>query len=157
MASYLPEAAAIQTVPNRSRRCEACGTSYAPYVRRRDAQRFCSDECRVWAYKHPGESRQRLLDFTPEPQPVPPVVDQRVSRRDVARLRGHNLRIYNRLKTGPATNVELAALLGPAAAWRTRVSDVRRYMEKHEGLTITARELERGVWEYAIAPVEAAA
>ena len=113
-------------------RCVECGAR----VYRRDTD-YCSNRCYDAMYNraHPV---QRTLPLKPPPSPVPPVRDQRVSVADRPRLAGHNLRVLDRLKEGPATNVELAALLGPASAWRTRVSDVRLWLERHEGLTVKA-------------------
>jgi hypothetical protein len=56
------------------------------------------------------------------------------------------------LRQGPATNVELAALLGPGSAWRTRVSDVRLWLERHTGETVEASQVEGGLWSYRITP-----
>jgi hypothetical protein len=82
------------------------------------------------------------------------VRDKRVSIADRPRLAGHNLRVLDRLKAGPATNVELAALLGPASAWRTRVSDVRLWLERHERLTVLACQRVGGIWVYVIVSLE---
>jgi len=111
--------------------------------------KWCSDACRfrAWDREHP---RQRALPLTPPPAPVPPVRDQRPSVADRERLVSHNLRILDRLRCGPATNVELAELLGPAAAWRTRVSDCRLWLEAHEGLTVRAEQVKGGLWNYRL-------
>jgi hypothetical protein len=63
---------------------------------------------------------------------------------------GHNARVLARLREGQVTNAELAALLGPASAWRTRVSDVRLWLERHEGLTVVALQERGGIWTYSI-------
>jgi len=84
--------------------------------------------------------------------PLPPVIDQRVSKSDSSRLKGHNATILARFRQGPATNVELAALLGPGSAWRTRVSDVRLWLERHTGETVEASKVEGGLWSYRIVP-----
>ena len=114
--------------------------------------KFCSARCYQRAYNraHPV-SRQRALPLTPPPAPVPPVSDKRVSIADRPRLAGHNLTILERLKAGPATNAQLAALLGPASAWRTRVSDCRLWLERHEGLTVRAeRCVSDGLYLYRL-------
>jgi hypothetical protein len=80
-----------------------------------------------------------------------PVQDPAVEDADLPRLRGHNLIVLHRLRHGSATNVELADLLGPASAWRTRVSDVRRWLESTGDLTVRAERVEGGLWRYSIA------
>ncbi len=50
---------ASQTVPNRSGACQRCGKAFDPYPRRRSAQRFCSEFCRVSDWR----AAQRPLDF----------------------------------------------------------------------------------------------
>ncbi len=94
--------------------------------KRADA-RFCSDACRfdAWDTKNP---RQKALDFTPPPAPVPPVVDQRVPKQERRRLRRMSRLILARLEQGPASNRELAQMFPPGAAWRTRLSDVRFHL-----------------------------
>jgi uncharacterized protein YbjT (DUF2867 family) len=127
--------------------CRECGAR----VYRRDTD-YCSPRCydRFYNRAHPV-ARQRALPLTPPPAPVPPVRDQRVSVADRPRLAGHNLRVLERLKAGPATNAELAVLLGPASAWRTRVSDVRLWLERHEGMTVRAeRCVSDGLYLYRL-------
>jgi len=127
--------------------CRECGAR----VYRRDTD-YCSPRCydRFYNRAHPV-ARQRALPLTPPAAPVPPVRDQRPSVADRERLTSHNLRILDRLRCGPATNVELAELLGPAAAWRTRVSDCRLWLEAHEGLTVKAeRCVSDGLWLYSL-------
>lgn len=63
---------------------------------------------------------QRLL-FDP-PQPTLPPRDPNVTTSDVPRLTGQNAAILARLKQGPATNVELAAM---ALKYGGRISDLR--------------------------------
>ena len=91
---------------------------------------------------------QQSIQWTP----LPPVIDQRVPKSDIPRLKGHNATVLARLRQGPATNVELAALLGPGSAWRTRVSDVRLWLERHTGETVEASQVEGGLWSYRITP-----
>lgn len=96
---------------------------------------------------------QGTLDFTPAPQILPPVVDPQVPKRDARRLGGMALRILERLRERPVTNPEFASLFPPGAAWRTRVSDVRKFLEA-QGETVATRELSPGLWEYRIERVE---
>ena len=84
--------------------------------------------------------------------PVPPVIDQRVSKSDSARLKGHNAIVLARLRKGPAFNTQLSTLLGPGSAWRTRVSNVRVWLERHTGETVEASKVEGGLWSYRITP-----
>ena len=128
--------------------CEFCGR---PVESARGDRRHCGPKCYHAAYNraHPV-ARQRALPLSPPAAPVPPVRDQRVSVADQPRLRGHNARVLDRLREGPATNAQLAALLGPASAWRTRVSDVRLWVEKHEGWTVLASQVEGGLWRYSL-------
>ena len=98
----------------------------------------------------PGAScdAQRAFDWTPPP----PVIDQRVPESDKTRLKGHNAAVLLMLRRGPATNAELAQMLGPGSAWRTRVSDVRLWLERHTGETVEATKVEGGLWSYRIVP-----
>jgi hypothetical protein len=92
-----------------------------------------------------------ILEFGSEPiRLTPPVIDQRVPESDKTRLKGHNQTVLVRLRQGPATNSELAELLGPGSAWRTRVSDVRLWLERHTGETVEATKVEGGLWSYRI-------
>lgn len=69
---------------------------------------------------------QLALDWS---RPLPPVQDQRVPRERQRALKGHNLLVLERLRRGPATNVDLALLLPEGSAWRSRASDVRKWLE----------------------------
>jgi hypothetical protein len=124
-----------------------CGAAVFPRPRRRGSdQVYCSDRCRKLAWEA-ANPRQRALDFAP--QPIPPVVDQRVPRRDVARLAGHNATVLDRLRAGSASGADLERLLGPGSAWRTRVSDVRRWLRR-QGETVACRRDEAGVYVYSL-------
>jgi hypothetical protein len=90
---------------------------------------------------------QAPLDFSP--RPLPPVVDQRVPKEERRRLSGMSLAIHDRLRQGAATNVQLAAMFRPGAAWRTRVSDLRLYLEQH-GETVRTASLGSGLFSYWI-------
>jgi hypothetical protein len=123
--------------------CAFCGN---PFRKRRDWQTYCSDKCRKDGWTRMG-AVQQPLDFAP--QPIPPVVDQRVPRRDVARLAGHNATVLDRLRAGSASGADLERLLGPGSAWRTRVSDVRRWLRRR-GETVACRRDEAGVYTYTL-------
>lgn len=68
--------------------------------------------------------------------------DPNVSEEDVPRLTGQNLAILNRLREGPATNVELAEI---ALKYSGRISDVRA-----AGYRIKGEKREGGVWVYSL-------
>jgi hypothetical protein len=78
-----------------------------------------------------------------------PVVDRRVPTSELQRLSGMSLKILERLREGPATNAEFAAMFRPGAAWRTRVSDVRKFLEKNNE-TISCEIGSGGLSRYAI-------
>ena len=93
------------------------------------------------------EALQAPLDF--DPKPIPPVRDRRVAKRRRASLGAMSAKILGRLRSGAATNAELAALFHPGAAWRTRLSDVRFYLKSLTPKeTIRGREIEDGLWLY---------
>jgi hypothetical protein len=77
------------------------------------------------------------------------VIDQRVPAEDVAVLGRHNAIVLARLRQGPATGAQLEQLLGPGSAWRTRVSNVRVWLQ-HHGETVTARRAAPRLWLYRI-------
>lgn len=65
-------------------------------------------------------------------------------REDRKRLAGQNLAIYERLKLGPATNAELAAI---SLKYTSRVDDVRK-----AGIAIDAKRVgTSGTWIYSLA------
>lgn len=61
---------------------------------------------------------------------------------DRVRLRGQNLAIYERLKRGTATNVELAAI---SLKYTSRVDDLRK-----SGIDVRATRESGGVWSYRL-------
>lgn len=94
---------ATQTVPNRFRRCERCGTAYEPYSRRSAFQRFCGASCRTASFR----GVQARLDFTP------------AASEHAQALRGRETkaqRILARLRIGPATTWELQRITGRFSA-----------------------------------------
>lgn len=120
------------------RACVVCGTQFLSV---RTWHRCCSDACRAAFYREV----QGTLPL--EVQPVPPVVDQRVAGDERDALKGHNAAVLARLRQGPATGADLERLLGPGSAWRTRVSDVRRWLERR-GETVRTRRLRPRVYVY---------
>lgn len=95
---------------------------------------------------------QISLDFNPPPSPVVPVVDHRVPREERPRLCWMSRAILERLRRGPATNRELAAMFPEGAAWRTRVADVRAFLRPAE--TIESEPLSGGLYRYRITSLE---
>ena len=67
------------------------------------------------------------------------------------RLGGQNGAILARLRSGPATNVELEHCSGSRRV-NSRVADVRRWLERCEGVTVTCEALDTaaGLYRYAI-------
>lgn len=66
---------------------------------------------------------------------------------DTPRLAGQNRRILDRLRQGPATNVELAEI---SLKYTSRISDVRSWLESNTGETITCQRGKSGVNIYGI-------
>jgi len=120
-----------------ARLCERCGRRFEPG---RPHQVFCEPACRYAAW----QSRQAsLLD---DPQPLPPVVDQRVPAREARRLCRMSRVVLDLLREGPISNRGLAQSFPPGAAWRTRVSDVRQWLSG-QGETVRHRDCGGGlVW-----------
>jgi len=82
---------------------------------------------------------------------VIPVVDPQVPKSEAPRLGRMSEQIMARLLESPATNAELAALFPPGAAWRTRLSDCRKWIESNGSMkTISATSLGGGLCRYAI-------
>lgn len=77
---------------------------------------------------------QTALDFSRKLDPIS------APREDRKRLRGQNLAILERLRLGPATNVELAAI---SLKYTARISDIRS-----AGYSIEAKRVEGGIFEY---------
>jgi len=67
--------------------------------------------------------------------------------QDVPRLTGQNERILARLREGPATNVELAAV---SLKYTGRISDIRAWLEKHRSQTVVCRKGKGGLNTYEI-------
>lgn len=125
----------------------SCHREFHPGPQRGAPRRYCSSVCRSkhWDETHPRvQVEQAKLNF------AIPVRDPRSSPADRSRLTGHNAEILDRLRLGPATNAELAALRPNANAWRTRVSDVRLWLERNESKTIKPTRITGGLWRYEI-------
>lgn len=98
-------------------------------------------------------SEQMALHLEPPSRPLPPVVDARVPRSEKRRLAGMSAEILARLQRGPVSNRELAEMFAPGAAWRTRVSDCRKWLESHRGQTVTHEDCGDGLYLYRIEEV----
>ena len=142
---YQPSTVTKSSVHKRTRVCLACGEDFDVNPCHADEHRFCSPRCRAKGY------RQRTLDLEPLAAMLPPVQDQRVPRAERRRLGGMSRRIIDLLRArGPVTNREWADLLPPGAAWRTRVSDARKWLERTSGETIRCRVQPGGLALYWI-------
>lgn len=84
--------------------------------------------------------------------PLPAVHDQRVPVSEHKRLKGMSAQIEERLRKGPATNRDFAEMFPAGAAWRTRVSDVRKHLER-QGETVKSRVEPGGLCTYWIEEV----
>lgn len=79
---------------------------------------------------------QQTIDFE---RPVPPI---QCDPADCDRLSGQNLQIIERLRRGPATNAELAAI---GLKYTSRVSDCRR-----AGYRINCEKRDGGLTVYSL-------
>ena len=102
---------------------------------------------------------QALLPLQPAPDPLPPVVDQRVARRERPSLQRMSREILAFLRergTRGAFASEIYAMFPGARSVRTRISDVRRFIElSNTGETWHVRpasDKDVGDWWYAIWP-----
>lgn len=77
--------------------------------------------------------------------------DPRLSQDAKPRLGGQNGAILERLRVGPATNIELEAVSGSRRI-NSRIADVRRYLREHEGKTVESKAIDTasGLYEYRI-------
>lgn len=144
--------------PREVPQCSVCGKPFPPKAKRGGRpKKYCSDACcrLAWERVHPGlravppEARQRTLPLDPEPQPVPPVVDQRVPRQERPRLCRMSRLILLRLERGEALASELQAMFPGARSVRTRISNVNRWLQDRGGRVKSAPM--RGVvgeWRY---------
>ena len=91
------------------------------------------------------------LDFSRQPPPRVLHTDPEVPDEARPRLGGQNGKVLDRLRQGPATNLELEAVSGSRRI-NSRVADCRRYLRETEGKTITSTALDTrtGVYWYEI-------
>lgn len=75
---------------------------------------------------------------------TPPALfaDHSIPPADRTRLAGQAKEIFNRLRQGPATNADLAAI---SLKYTSRISDLRR-----EGHDIQAKRISGGTFEYRL-------
>lgn len=87
------------------------------------------------------------------PAPAVEPVDPNVLDSDRPRLCGASLRVLERLKEGPATNLQLMVPEIGGARFGGRLHDLRK-----AGVVWTRRNVEGSVWEYRLiqCPVELA-
>lgn len=110
-------------------------------------ERWCSECCRwkAWDGLNP---RQRSLPLEPEAKPLPLVRDGRVPKRERRRLGGMSARIVELLRERrTVTNREFAAAFPDGAAWRTRLSDARLWLQER-GETIRTHVQPGGLATY---------
>ena len=95
-------------------------------------------------------SKMPLFDLRPAPVAVVPV-DPSVLATDVPRLKGAAQRVLQRLREGPATNLELMVPECGGARFGGRLGDLRA-----AGVIWTKRHVAGSVWEYRLisCPVE---
>ena len=92
------------------------------------------------------------LPLFPAHDPGGVFTDPELPKAAKPRLGGQNLLVLQRLLEGPATNIELELASGSRRI-NSRVADVRRYLQNHDGKTVTSEAINtaRGVYKYAIA------
>lgn len=98
--------------------------------------------------------RQKSLPLDPAPAILPPVQDQRVPTRERRRLGGMSLAVLERLREGQVSNRELAEMFPAGAAWRSRLSDCRLWLESHTRETIRCEVRPGGLSLYTIEGVK---
>lgn len=93
---------------------------------------------------------QRTL-FDDPPSVAEAFTDAGLTDEARPRLGGQNALVLQRLRQGPATNIELEQASGSKRI-NSRVADVRRWLKKWEGATVesTAVDVARGVYRYEI-------
>jgi len=77
------------------------------------------------------------------------MVNPSVLPEDEIRLSGQNFIVFERLKRGPATNIELHRLAGGLAI-HSRISDVRQELQKYGWDIKKVKKYEGGINEYTI-------
>ena len=80
------------------------------------------------------------------------MVNPSVAPEDEILLSGQNLKVYERLLEGPATNVQLQAATGSMAI-HSRIADVRGELAKH-GLAVYGKPVKGGLWLYRIEKIK---
>ena len=81
--------------------------------------------------------------------------DTRLPSAAKPRLGGQNGKILARLRRGSATNDQLEECSGSKRI-NSRVADCRKFLQEHEGNTITSKAVDtaRGIYEYEIKPIQ---
>lgn len=90
------------------------------------------------------QSSMPLFDARPAPMAVEPA-DPHVLESDKPRLRGACLRVLERLKEGPATNLQLIRPECGGARFGSRLRDLRV-----AGVAWKKRHVKGAVWEYEL-------
>ena len=84
---------------------------------------------------------QPTFDFDP-----PPPTDPSAFAADIPRLSAQNDAVLSRLRRGPATNTELAAI---SLKYTSRISDLRKILDPM-GMAIVCQRLGDGLTSYRI-------
>lgn len=126
-----------------------CRKPFRVNVRHLEDHVHCSPACRKKTYVR---RRQLTLDWNLPAIPIPPATDPNLEAEEHTALGGHNRLVLERLREGPATNVELQKL-GAGQRPSARCHDVRRWLEC-QGLTIRQKRVRRGVHLYWIEGLE---
>ena len=123
--------------------CKVCGRLIT-----RHSSFWCSRRCKDRAYNRANPvARQHSLPLEPALSPLLPVQDQRVPRVERQRLSLQSQHILEALRRGPVMNRELAEMFPPGTAWRSRVSDVRQWLERR-GETVRSKTSAGGLCMY---------
>lgn len=91
----------------------------------------------------------RPAETAAEPTPPPVIRPHYADAADVPRLAGQNAAILELLRLGPVDNDRLAKV---ARKYTGRISEIREWLQRHEGKTISAERVSRGRWIYRLVP-----
>lgn len=97
---------------------------------------------------------QQALSFNP--QPLPPVVDQRVPRSERQRLCRMSRAILERLRLGAALASELQAMFPKSRSVRTRISNVSAFLRSRDEGQVCSKPVKGSVgdWLYWLEQVK---
>jgi hypothetical protein len=113
--------------------------------RHREDHKHCSPRCRKRTFL---ARKQLQLDWSPPAVLLPPAIDPHLVAEDRLELGGANRLVFERLRQGPATNIELQKL-GAGQRPSARCHDVKRWLEP-QGFTVKQKRVRRGLHLYWI-------